>query len=51
MNQDILSGKWEQMRGQVKQWWGRSSPTTTSIGSTGVETRRRTARETAGSAI
>ncbi|PYN74356.1 MAG: CsbD family protein [Candidatus Rokuibacteriota bacterium] len=25
MNQDILSGKWKQMRGQVKQWWGRLS--------------------------
>jgi uncharacterized protein YjbJ (UPF0337 family) len=23
MNQDIMSGKWKQMRGQVKQWWGR----------------------------
>lgn len=23
MNQDILSGKWKQMRGQVKQWWGK----------------------------
>jgi len=21
MNQDIISGKWKQMRGQVKQWW------------------------------
>ena len=25
MNQDILTGKWKQMRGQVKQWWGRLS--------------------------
>ena len=23
MNQDILTGKWKQMRGQVKQWWGK----------------------------
>jgi uncharacterized protein YjbJ (UPF0337 family) len=23
MNQDILAGKWKQMRGQVKQWWGK----------------------------
>jgi uncharacterized protein YjbJ (UPF0337 family) len=23
MNQDVLSGKWKQMRGQVKQWWGK----------------------------
>lgn len=22
MNQQILAGKWKQMRGQVKQWWG-----------------------------
>ena len=22
LNQDILKGKWKQMRGQVKQWWG-----------------------------
>lgn len=22
MNQDILQGKWKQLRGQVKQWWG-----------------------------
>ena len=22
MNHDILTGKWKQMRGQVKQWWG-----------------------------
>ena len=23
MNQDIISGRWKQMRGQVKQWWGK----------------------------
>ena len=23
MNQDILAGKWKQMRGQVKEWWGK----------------------------
>jgi uncharacterized protein YjbJ (UPF0337 family) len=23
MNQDILAGKWKQMRGQVQQWWGK----------------------------
>src|SRR4030095_3746342 len=23
MNQDVLSGKWKQKRGQVKQWWGK----------------------------
>ena len=23
MNPDILAGKWKQMRGQVKQWWGK----------------------------
>ena len=22
MNRDILQGKWKQMRGQVKSWWG-----------------------------
>lgn len=22
LNQDVLKGKWKQMRGQVKQWWG-----------------------------
>jgi uncharacterized protein YjbJ (UPF0337 family) len=22
MNQDVLAGKWKQMRGQVKEWWG-----------------------------
>jgi uncharacterized protein YjbJ (UPF0337 family) len=23
VNQDILSGKWKQVRGKVKQWWGK----------------------------
>ena len=23
MNQDILKGKWNQMRGEVKTWWGK----------------------------
>jgi len=23
MNQDIFEGKWKQMRGQVKGWWGK----------------------------
>ena len=23
MNQDILEGKWKEMRGQVKEWWGK----------------------------
>jgi uncharacterized protein YjbJ (UPF0337 family) len=23
MNNDILEGKWKQMRGQVKGWWGK----------------------------
>lgn len=23
MNQDILEGQWKQMRGEVKNWWGR----------------------------
>jgi uncharacterized protein YjbJ (UPF0337 family) len=23
MNHDVLAGKWKQMRGQVKQWWGK----------------------------
>src|SRR5262249_9266519 len=23
MNRDTLAGKWKQMRGQVKQWWGK----------------------------
>jgi uncharacterized protein YjbJ (UPF0337 family) len=22
MNADVLKGKWKQMRGQVKKWWG-----------------------------
>ena len=22
MNADILKGKWKQMRGEVKKWWG-----------------------------
>jgi uncharacterized protein YjbJ (UPF0337 family) len=22
MNQDIFEGKWREMRGQVKEWWG-----------------------------
>ena len=22
MNRDIFEGKWKQMRGQVKEWWG-----------------------------
>jgi len=22
LNSDVLKGKWKQMRGQVKQWWG-----------------------------
>ena len=22
MNRDIFQGKWKQLRGQVKQWWG-----------------------------
>lgn len=22
MNQDILAGKWKQMRGELKTWWG-----------------------------
>jgi uncharacterized protein YjbJ (UPF0337 family) len=22
MNTDILKGKWKQMRGEVKKWWG-----------------------------
>lgn len=22
MNADILKGKWRQLRGEVKQWWG-----------------------------
>jgi uncharacterized protein YjbJ (UPF0337 family) len=23
MNQDILEGKWNQMRGEVRTWWGK----------------------------
>ena len=23
MNQDIFEGKWKEMRGQVKEWWGK----------------------------
>lgn len=23
MNDDILAGKWKQIRGQVKDWWGK----------------------------
>jgi len=23
MNKDILSGNWKQIRGSVKEWWGR----------------------------
>lgn len=23
MNPDILKGKWKQLRGSVKEWWGR----------------------------
>ena len=23
MNRDIVDGKWKQMRGQVKEWWGK----------------------------
>ena len=23
MNQDVIAGKWKQMRGEVKQWWGK----------------------------
>ena len=22
MNADVMKGKWKQMRGQVKKWWG-----------------------------
>lgn len=22
MNQDIFEGKWKEMRGQMKEWWG-----------------------------
>ena len=23
MNDDTIAGKWKQMRGQVKEWWGK----------------------------
>jgi uncharacterized protein YjbJ (UPF0337 family) len=23
MNNDVLEGKWKQMRGQAKEWWGK----------------------------
>jgi len=23
MNKDIFAGKWKEMRGQVKEWWGK----------------------------
>ena len=23
MNKDVLEGKWKEMRGQVKEWWGK----------------------------
>ena len=23
MNEDILEGKWKEMRGQIKEWWGK----------------------------
>lgn len=23
MNDDIVAGKWKEMRGQVKEWWGK----------------------------
>ena len=23
LNQDVLSGQWKQIRGKVKQWWGK----------------------------
>lgn len=23
MNQDIFAGKWKEMRGQAKEWWGK----------------------------
>jgi uncharacterized protein YjbJ (UPF0337 family) len=23
MNQDIFDGKWKEMRGQIKEWWGK----------------------------
>jgi uncharacterized protein YjbJ (UPF0337 family) len=23
MNKDIFAGKWKEMRGQIKEWWGK----------------------------
>jgi len=23
LNQDVFEGKWKEMRGQVKEWWGK----------------------------
>ena len=23
MNQDVFEGKWKEMRGQLKEWWGK----------------------------
>jgi uncharacterized protein YjbJ (UPF0337 family) len=23
MNKDIIEGKWKEMRGQIKEWWGK----------------------------
>jgi uncharacterized protein YjbJ (UPF0337 family) len=23
MNQDVFEGKWKEMKGQVKEWWGK----------------------------
>jgi len=23
MNKDVLEGRWKEMRGQVKEWWGK----------------------------
>jgi uncharacterized protein YjbJ (UPF0337 family) len=23
MNQDVFEGKWKEMRGQIKEWWGK----------------------------
>ena len=23
MNEDIFEGKWKEMRGQIKEWWGK----------------------------
>ncbi len=40
MNNDEFEGKWKQMRGQVKVWWGTlgASPTTTWSGSAASST-------------